>query len=115
MSLRLLGLAAGVALTFTITPAARAADGVMLHQSFRALFNGKDLTGWHGMSQFDPRKLAAMTNIERTSQIALRTEEAKQHRTVEGGELEDRTSGLPGFAGHNDPVAFRNVSIKPLD
>ena len=27
----------------------------------------------------------------------------------------DRTSGFFGFAGHNDPVAFRNVSVKPLD
>jgi hypothetical protein len=26
----------------------------------------------------------------------------------------DRTSGYFGFAGHNDPVAFRNISIKPL-
>jgi len=24
----------------------------------------------------------------------------------------DRTSGFFGFAGHNDPVEFRNVSIK---
>jgi hypothetical protein len=27
----------------------------------------------------------------------------------------DRTSGYFGFAGHNDPVMFRNISIKPLD
>jgi hypothetical protein len=27
----------------------------------------------------------------------------------------DRTSGYFGFAGHNDPVKFRNISIKPLD
>ena len=27
----------------------------------------------------------------------------------------DRTSGHFGFAGHNDPVMFRNISIKPLD
>ena len=27
----------------------------------------------------------------------------------------DRTSGYFGFAGHNDPVEFRNVSIKTLD
>ncbi len=27
----------------------------------------------------------------------------------------DRTSGHFGFAGHNDPVAFRNISIKELD
>ncbi len=26
----------------------------------------------------------------------------------------DRTSGFFGFAGHNDPVAFRNISIKKL-
>ncbi len=26
----------------------------------------------------------------------------------------DRTSGNFGFAGHNDPVMFRNISIKPL-
>jgi hypothetical protein len=25
-----------------------------------------------------------------------------------------RTKGHFGFAGHNDPVAFRNLSIKPL-
>ncbi len=27
----------------------------------------------------------------------------------------DRTSGHFGFAGHNDPVMFRDISIKPLD
>jgi hypothetical protein len=27
----------------------------------------------------------------------------------------DRTSGHFGFAGHNDPVMFRNITIKPLD
>lgn len=27
----------------------------------------------------------------------------------------DRVSGFFGFAGHNDPVAFRSVSVRPLD
>jgi hypothetical protein len=27
----------------------------------------------------------------------------------------DRTRGHFGFAGHNDPVMFRQISIKPLD
>lgn len=27
----------------------------------------------------------------------------------------DRTSGSFGFAGHNDPVEFRNIRIKRLD
>jgi len=26
----------------------------------------------------------------------------------------DRTQGSFGFAGHNDPVAFRDIRIKPL-
>ena len=26
----------------------------------------------------------------------------------------DRTSGHFGFAGHNDPVAFRNIRIRPV-
>jgi hypothetical protein len=26
----------------------------------------------------------------------------------------DRTSGFFGFAGHNDPVAFKDVEIKKL-
>jgi hypothetical protein len=27
----------------------------------------------------------------------------------------DRRSGHFGFAGHHDPVLFRNISIKPLE
>jgi hypothetical protein len=27
----------------------------------------------------------------------------------------DRSSGFFGFAGHHDPVEFRNVSIKAVD
>ena len=27
----------------------------------------------------------------------------------------DRTSGFFGLAGHNDPVAFRGISVKPLE
>jgi hypothetical protein len=27
----------------------------------------------------------------------------------------DRTRGHFGFAGHNDPVSFRNIWLKPLD
>jgi hypothetical protein len=70
MSLRLFGLAAGLAMTFTTTPAARATEGTVPHQGFVALFNGKDLTGWHGMPHFDPRKLVAMADDERSGQIA---------------------------------------------
>lgn len=56
-------------------------------KGFVALFNGKDLDGWHGMPHFDPRKLAAMSDAERAEQIAKWTEDAKAHWTVENGEL----------------------------
>jgi hypothetical protein len=56
-------------------------------EGFVALFNGKDLTGWHGMPHFDPRKLAAMSEAERAEQIAKWTEDAKKHWTVDKDEL----------------------------
>ena len=62
---------------------------------FRALFNGKDLTGWRGGSTFDHRKLLAMPEAERKAQIdkwtATMTEPGKDggkpHWRVEGDEL----------------------------
>lgn len=56
-------------------------------EGFTALFNGKDLTGWHGMPHFDPRKLAEMSEEERADQIEAWTDDAKQHWTVENYEL----------------------------
>lgn len=54
---------------------------------FEALFNGKDLSGWHGMPHFDPGKLAAMDDNARADQIAAWTADAKEHWSVENGEL----------------------------
>ncbi len=56
-------------------------------EGFTALFNGKDLSGWHGMPHFDHRDLAKMSAEEREKKIAEWTEEAKEHWTVENGEL----------------------------
>ena len=52
---------------------------------FAALFNGKDLSGWHGMPHFDPRKLAAMGEKERAGQVAAWTEDARKHWSVRDG------------------------------
>src|ERR1700761_2541217 len=54
---------------------------------FTAVFNGKDLTGFRGGSTFDPRKLAAMSEEDRTAQIAKWTETMRAHWRVEEGEL----------------------------
>jgi hypothetical protein len=56
-------------------------------KGFTALFNGKDLSGWHGMETFDPRKLAAMSAEERKAKIDKWTADAKKHWRVENGEL----------------------------
>ena len=56
-------------------------------EGFVALFNGQNLDGWHGQPHFDPAKLAAMTDQQREEQVAAWTAEAKQHWSVDDGEL----------------------------
>jgi hypothetical protein len=54
--------------------------------------------------------------VELNGTVILDTDLA-QVKDFMGGhphEGKDRTSGYFGFAGHSDPVQFRNVSIKPL-
>lgn len=85
-----LALVAGSAAAIAASTTARAEDAGVLKeppQGFTALFNGKDLAGWHGMPHFDPRKLAAMSDEDRAKQVAEWTEDAKKHWTVENGEL----------------------------
>jgi hypothetical protein len=54
---------------------------------FIALFNGQDLTGWRGGNTYDPAKLAALPEAERSGQIAKWTASMKEHWRVEKGEL----------------------------
>ncbi len=60
-------------------------------QGFTALFNGKDLAGWHGWAIHQkaagPYDLAKLSADERKGQIVKWTEDAKKHWTVENGEL----------------------------
>jgi hypothetical protein len=56
-------------------------------QGFVALFNGVDLTNWHGLTQFDPRKLAAMSEEERSRKLATDTEDARKHWSAVDGDL----------------------------
>ena len=56
-------------------------------KGFTPIFNGKDLTGWHGMPHFDPHTLAKMTAEEKAKKIEEWTADAKKHWSVEDGEL----------------------------
>jgi hypothetical protein len=80
-------------LAILLTAADASAGDVTPPKGFTALFNGKDLSGWHGMPHFDPYKLAAMTEDERKAQIEKWTEDAKQHWTVDGNVLVNDGNG----------------------
>ena len=84
-------LALTVFLTVAFTLRGRGAEPAA--HGFVALFNGKDLTGWHGMPHFDPYKLEAMAEADRKAQIEKWTADAKKHWTVENGELVNDGNG----------------------
>jgi len=60
---------------------------------FRPLFNGKDLSGWHGMPHFNPYELAKLPEEERKKRIADWTADAARHWRVENGELVNDGNG----------------------
>jgi hypothetical protein len=51
---------------------------------FISLWNGKDLAGWHYMDTLDPRKLAAMSEADRASQLAKWAKESDGHWSIDG-------------------------------
>jgi len=53
----------------------------------RPLFNGVDLSGWHGQRQMDPAKLAAMPADKRARLLAEDATSVAKHWRVEDGEL----------------------------
>ena len=61
---------------------------------FRALFNGKDLSGWHGVGTEDPRKLAALSAEDRTAARKKSLEDVNQHWSIQKGDLVNDGFGL---------------------
>lgn len=74
--------------------AASAAESNSPPEGFTALFNGKDLSGWHGMGHFDPNKLAAMTDEERAAKRTADMADLNMHWKVAGGELQNDGHGV---------------------
>ena len=60
-------------------PSSSEAADVQPPNGFVALFNGKDLAGWHGRPHFDPYKLAAIPAEQRQQEIKKWTEDAAKH------------------------------------
>jgi len=63
-------------------------------EGFTVLFNGSDLSGWHGMGHFSPVKLAAMSAEERSAKRATDWENVQQHWSVDKGELVNDGKGV---------------------
>src|SRR6185436_2542964 len=78
---------AGTTLALAGAGDAAPADSAKPPEGFRALFNGKDLAGWHGMPGFDPRELAKLEPDARKAKLDEWTADAKQHWSVDNGEL----------------------------
>ncbi len=53
-------------------------------EGFRAIFNGKDLTGWHGLN---PHSVAKLEGEKREASLAQQRAEFPSHWRVENGEL----------------------------
>ena len=56
-------------------------------KGFTALFDGKDLNGWHGMPHFDPRDLAKLSSEEKAKKLEEWTTDAKKHWSADKDDL----------------------------
>lgn len=61
---------------------------------FQSIFNGYDLTGWHGEYTMDPRKLAEMPAAERAAKMIEWQADAEKHWSAKDGELINDGDGV---------------------
>src|SRR5262245_32754766 len=77
-----------IALLLLAATSARAADPP---KGFHAIFNGTELSGWHGWAIHEkgagPYDMAKLSPEERERKLAAWTDDAKKHWRVENGEL----------------------------
>lgn len=78
---------------FAETSFSRAADNDP-PAGFKPLFNGKDLSGWHGVGTEDPRKIAALSPEAKAEARLKSLADVNQHWSVQNGELVNDGFGL---------------------
>jgi len=107
-----LALAAASA-AFAGRPAPALADE---EPAFEALFNGKDLSGWHGESTIDPRKFKAMSPEDQKAKLEKDAADAAQHWKVEDGEIVNDGHGvfLATDKEYGDVELFIDYKIGPM-
>ncbi len=72
----------------------RAVAAEYLPDGFVPLFNGKDLSGWHGLKTMDPRKFDALASDEKAKLLAEGAEDMKKHWRVENGVIVNDGQGV---------------------
>jgi hypothetical protein len=80
----IIGIALASAAGIGPTPSAR---GDKLAEGSITLFNGKDLTGWHGQKTMDPRSFEALSSAEKAKVLAEGAADLAKHWRVENGEI----------------------------
>ena len=85
-------------------------------KGFTAIFNGKDLSGWHGMKTFDIRKFKTMSEEERKKHREQGLASIREHWRVENGELVNDGHGqyLTTDKDYGDIELFVDYKTVPL-
>lgn len=72
------------------TATLRAEDGPKPPEGFRAIFNGKDLAGWHGLN---PHRVVRLKDEKLQAALQKERDEFSTHWRVENGELVNNGTG----------------------
>lgn len=73
-----------VGLFFCVPQHSASSEDLVVPKGFRAIFNGKDLTGWYGLN---PHNVVKLEGDKRTEDLARQREDFAKFWTVENGEL----------------------------
>ncbi|MHC4875046.1 MAG: 3-keto-disaccharide hydrolase [Planctomycetota bacterium] len=90
---RLVLLALAVAIAPAVSRSAAAEDHNVPPKGYKALFNGKDLSGWRGLNM-SPYKLAEMSEEDREAMWKKNWEDVEKHWSVDNGELVNDGHGV---------------------
>jgi hypothetical protein len=82
-----------VALFCSVNISAIAQEDNKPPKGFTALFNGKNLSGWHGMKTMDPRKMVEMGEAAYTALREQNAKETETHWTAKEGAIVNDGSG----------------------
>lgn len=81
-------------LCLTLLASSRGDSVTSVPKGFSSLFNGKDLSGWHGMPHYNPYELDKLSTDDRQKKIETWTTDARKHWTVQAGELVNDGKGV---------------------